>query len=98
MAVAAFLLTPDARAASDNSEKAEKLIAVLQSDAPLFEKARACQQLGEFGTGKAVPALAALLNDEHLSAYARSGLEGIPDPGAAAKRPRGSQYVRDDCW
>ena len=84
MATAAFLLAPAAPAAPGNSEKTEKLIAVLQSDAPLFEKARACQQLGEIGTGKAVPALAALLNDEHLSAYARSGLEGIPDPDAAA--------------
>ena len=30
-----------------------------------------------------MPALAALLADEQLSAYARSGLEGIPDPSAA---------------
>ena len=36
------------------------------------------------GTNSAVPALAALLSDPHLSAYARSGLEGIPDPSAAA--------------
>jgi HEAT repeat protein len=67
-----------------NPEKTKDLIAVLQSQAPLFEKARACQQLGEIGTKEAVPALAALLGDEHLSAYARSGLEGIPDPSAAA--------------
>ncbi len=67
-----------------NPERTKELIAVLQSQAPLFEKARACQQLGEIGTKEAVPALAALLDDEHLSAYARSGLEGIPDPSAAA--------------
>jgi HEAT repeat protein len=67
-----------------NPERTKELIAVLQSQAPLFEKARACQQLGEVGAGEAVPALAALLADEHLSAYARSGLEGIPDLAAAA--------------
>ena len=65
-------------------EKTQTLITVLQSEAGLFEKARACQQLGEIGTKEAVPALAALLDDEKLAAYARSGLEGIPDPSAAA--------------
>jgi HEAT repeat protein len=63
----------------------KSLIAVLQrSDASLHDKARACQQLGEFGTKEAVAVLAALLNDQALGAYARSGLEGIPDPSAAA--------------
>lgn len=62
-----------------------ELIAILrQADASLHDRARACQQLGEFGGKEAVPALAALLADQHLSAYARSGLEGIPDPTAAA--------------
>lgn len=74
-----------AQAASSSSEpRTTKLISILQSNASLFEKARACQQLGEIGNRDAVPALAALLPDEHLSAYARSGLEGIPDPSAAA--------------
>ena len=77
------LLAPVARAA-DPTASTKKLIAVLQSDAPLFEKARACQQLGEIGTPEAVPVLAGLLTDPKLSAYARSGLEGIPDPSAAA--------------
>src|ERR1035438_4564423 len=77
-------LSPVARAATGPAE-VRNLIAVLQrSDASLHDKARACQQLGEFGTKEAVPALAALLSDEVLSAYARSGLEGIPDPSAAA--------------
>jgi HEAT repeat protein len=67
-----------------NPQKTKELVAVLQSQASLFEKARACQQLGEIGTAEAVPSLAQLLGDEHLSAYARSGLEGIPDPAAAA--------------
>lgn len=70
--------------AAGKPEKTQQLIAVLRSEATLFEKARACQQLGEVGTAEAVPALAALLPDEHLSAYARSGLEGIPDASAAA--------------
>jgi HEAT repeat protein len=71
-------------AAAGNPERTKELAAVLQSQAPFFDKARACQQLGEIGTKEAVPALAELLADEHLSAYARSGLEGIPDPSAAA--------------
>jgi HEAT repeat protein len=82
--MAACLLTFSATAADSNAVKTQQLIAVLQSNAPLFDKARACQQLGEFGDRDAVPALAALLTDEHLNAYARSGLEGIPDPSAAA--------------
>ncbi len=63
----------------------QELIAVLnRSDASVHDRARACQQLGEFGTKDAVAALTALLPDPVLSAYARSGLEGIPDPAAAA--------------
>lgn len=81
--LAAGLLTASSPAASGNAEKTRQLIAVLQSNAGFYEKARACQQLGEIGTKEAVPALAALLPDEHLSAYARSGLEGTPDPSAA---------------
>lgn len=57
-------------------------LAVLASGAGVHEKARACQQLAVVGGPKAVPALAALLGDEHLSAYARSGLEVIADPSA----------------
>lgn len=76
-------LSPLARPAAGPAE-VKNLIAVLQRpDASQHDKARACQQLGEFGTREAVPALAALLSDQALSAYARSGLEGIPDPSAA---------------
>jgi HEAT repeat protein len=57
-------------------------LAVLASDAGLQEKARACQELGDFGGPKSVAPLAALLNTEHLADYARSGLEGIQDPSA----------------
>lgn len=70
-------------AQAGDTEKTQKFIAILQSNAGLFEKARACQQLGEVGTKEAVPALAALLGDEQLGAYARSGLEGIQDPASA---------------
>jgi HEAT repeat protein len=59
-------------------------LAVLASDAGLHEKARACQELAVYGGPAAVPALAALLNQEHLADYARSGLEGIRDPAAGA--------------
>ena len=47
-----------------------------------FQKAKACQRVGELGAKDAVPALAALLPDEHLSVYARYGLEPISDPSA----------------
>ncbi len=59
-------------------------LAVLASDAGLREKARACQELGDFGGPASVPALAAFLGKEHLADYARSGLEGIKDPSAGA--------------
>lgn len=47
-----------------------------------FQKAKACQRAGELGAKEAVPALAALLSSEHLSTYARYGLEPIADPSA----------------
>lgn len=56
------------------------LIAVLQSSAPLFDKAKACQQLAVIGTKNSVPALAKLLADDELSHYARFALEPLPDP------------------
>jgi HEAT repeat protein len=72
-------LSPAQDGAARNAEVA-KLVAVLQSDAPPFNKAQACQRLALIGTKEAVPALAALLADEKLSSYARFGLEPIPDP------------------
>jgi HEAT repeat protein len=59
-------------------------LAVLNSEAGLHEKARACQELGVVGGPEAVPALAGLLSHEQLADYARSGLEGIADPAAGA--------------
>ena len=63
-------------------EEAARLVAVLKSDASVFDKAKACQRLAVIGNKEAVPALAALLADENLSNYARCGLEAIPDPAA----------------
>ena len=58
-----------------------ELIAVLEKpDAPLYDKAKACQALAVIGTKRSVPALAALLGDEKTAHYARFGLETIPDP------------------
>ncbi len=55
-----------------------QLLAVLESDAELFDKAKACQRLAIIGTSKSVPVLAPLLADEKLSHYARFGLESNP--------------------
>lgn len=62
--------------------KATAALGVLSSNAGLQDKARACQELGYFGGPSAVPALASLLDQEHLADYARNGLEGIQDPSA----------------
>src|SRR5215475_587302 len=83
IAAAAAVLGNNSVLAAD-AEKTKSLIAVLQSDASFYEKARACQRLGESGTREAVPVLAGLLRDPKLNAYARSGLEGISDPSSAA--------------
>jgi len=57
------------------------LIGILKdTGSPEFKKAKACVRLGELGAKEAVPALAALLGDDHLSTYARYGLEPIADP------------------
>ena len=66
--------------ATEKAEAEQKLIAVLQSDASLHDKARACQQLAIVGGKDAVGPLAALLDDEQLSHYGRFGLEPIEDP------------------
>ena len=56
------------------------LLAVLQSDAPIFNRAKACQQLAVVGTKTSVPVLAKLLSDEQMSHYARVALEPLADP------------------
>lgn len=62
---------------------AAALIRILtDGGSPEFQKAKACQRIGELGAKEAVPALSALLSNEHLSTYARYGLEPIADPSA----------------
>lgn len=82
--ITGFLLIAVPLASAGAAHKTQEWIEVLQSDASVFEKARACRQLGEFGTKEAVPALASLLNHNILGAYARAGLERIPGPEVSA--------------
>ena len=59
------------------------LIRILtDAGSPEFQKAKACQRAGELGPREAVSALSALLSNEHLSTYARYGLEPMTDPSA----------------
>ena len=58
-----------ARASAADDEQA--LIAALQADKPVGDKAAACLNLKRVGTARAVPALAALLTDKDLSHWAR---------------------------
>jgi len=69
-----------AQAALPGSGDEKTLIAVLKSDAPVFDKAKACQRLAIVGSAKAVPVLADLLDDERLGDYARQAMEPIDDP------------------
>ena len=67
---------------AEDAERTKKLVAVLEGGGELSAKAKACRELGEIGTADAVPVLAALLDDKALAAYARAGLERIPDPSS----------------
>ena len=76
------------------------LIAILKDPAaPEFRKAKACMRAGELGAKDAVPALAAMLSSEHMSVYARYGLEPIADPSvddalrAALTKLKGVQLI-----
>ncbi len=69
-------------AAQPPHPKEAEHLAVLANSTDLQARARACQELGVVGGTAAVAPLAALLTVEHLSDYARSGLEGIRDPAA----------------
>lgn len=85
-AVAALYTLP-ARAAEDANAtpvSEDQLIRVLESAADPAEKAMTCKRLVVYGTGQAVPALAALLPDKELSSWARLPLEAIPGPAADA--------------
>ena len=81
--ISAILLVALSFTALGSTERTRELIQVLQSSsASVSQKAIACRELGEVGTKEAVPALASLLDHELLNAYARAGLERIPDPSA----------------
>ena len=70
------LLVPLAAQAADGANDKEKAaIAVLRGDAPEADKALACKQLAIHGTADAVPDLVALLDNERLHSWARTGLE-----------------------
>lgn len=56
-----------------------KALAVLKSDAPLEQKAAACEGLARVGDKDCVPVLAGMLGNEQLSHRARYALEAIPD-------------------
>ena len=71
---------PVANGAPDEAD----LIAILESGAAAVQKCEACQKLRLVGTARAVPALAALLNDERVSQAARFALEALPGPEADA--------------
>jgi len=85
LAVSALTLSPAPTAAdldlgAPAAERQQKLIALVQSDAPAAEKALALKQLAICGTADAVPALAGFLGSEQLATWARIALEVIPGP------------------
>ena len=65
--------------AQEKLKSEQEYLSVLQSDASLFQKARACEQLSIVGTGRSVAVLGSLLDDDQLSDYARYALEPIDD-------------------
>lgn len=83
-----------AEAPSNSADKARQALAVLQSDAPAEEKAAACKRLAIFGGPESVSALAPLLGDERLSAWARIPLEVLPGtaPDEALREAMGRLY------
>ena len=69
---------------ADDSAETAKQIAVLESDAPYFQKVLACKKLATVGTKEAVPVLARFLGDPKMSHYARFALQPVPDPSVDA--------------
>ncbi len=91
LGVAACAASTLAQQGPTRAQREAKLIAVLQSDAPLFDKTKACQQLAVVGSARAVPVLAGLLGHERLGDYARTALEPIDHPSVdeAVRRAAG---------
>ena len=76
------------------------LVGILRdAGATEYAKAKACQRLAVVGDATAATALAPLLPDAHLSAYARTALETMPGSSAdevlraALSRTRGEQLI-----
>jgi HEAT repeat protein len=80
--VVALLLPVAARAQQPLPAEGNEsqLLVILNSDAELFAKAKACQRLAIIGTAKSVPVIAKFLADPVLSHYARFALEANPSP------------------
>ncbi len=76
-------LTPFPIMSTTRVPSEESQLAILDSDASLHDKALACHRLVYVAGPESVPALAALLDDDVLSDYARSGLEAIEDAAAS---------------
>lgn len=102
VAISAIAFQPIGVARADQAavRSQKDLIAVLESpDSPRQDKAITCKHLARLGDKDAVPALAALLADEQLAAWARIALEAIPAPEAgdalrdAASRLQGRLLV-----
>lgn len=77
--IAIIALTTSIAVAQQELKTEQENLSILQSDAALFDKARACEQLSIVGTRESVGVLAGLLGDEQLSDYARFALEPIDD-------------------
>lgn len=89
IAVSAPAAAPKASRSTDKispalTNKADQLIAVLQSGADRKAKADACRQIAVVGDAKAIPPLVGLLADPELNHMARYGLETIPGPDVDA--------------
>lgn len=77
LAVLQFVLV-----SSTGQDTEQRLVEVLRSDASAAEKCEACNLLRLHGTPRCVAALAACLENPHISQAARHALEGIASPEA----------------
>jgi hypothetical protein len=55
----------------------QKMLKVLQSEAPLGAKDAICRQLAIFGSSRSEPVLKAMLKNKHTEAMARYALHGL---------------------
>ena len=84
LAVAQTLAVMAAETTGDPQKSKELLAVVVNADAPLHDRAVACENLAAVGTPDVVAPLAALLSDEKMSHYARYALESNPDASVDA--------------